>query len=731
MEVMRLNDKRQNKQVHRSRVPLIEQMQQTECGACCLAMIVHYYKSSISIYDLREALGSGRDGTSMYQLKKVAEQFQFIAKCYNSDLLFIETLQLPAIILWDENHYVVLERVKNKNKKNSSEKKYTIIDPAIGRRHLNEELFMSHFRGYALELIPTTNFKRVKTANVWATMFRLILQNKKIFVLVFLVTAVLQLCAVAMPILIQQLIDKVIMPANTTMMSVMALGIIIMLITSSMFTYIRGRLLITMRNVLDSLLQTNFFQHLLKLPYSFFMLRSVGDLLFRANSLNAIRELISGSIIRGVLDVMMLITLFIYMSTKSISLALLVVALSLINIVAVVVTKKIIAEWNQRQIIAGTNVQSVQTEMLFGIFHIKSSGVEKSMFEKWHSHFKNVLDIYRSKELITNILLTMTNLLQLAAPLIILWLGAHQVFDGVLSLGMVIAIQSIASQFFGVSGSLVGTVNSFILTTSYLRRVQDVLDAPIEYYDDKLKIEITGKIELENVSYAYSKYVDPILSDISLHIKPGQKVGIIGKSGAGKSTLVNLLIGLCEPTVGRIYYDGIDSKNLDMQHIRKQIGTVPQNNYLFNRSILDNIKFSVSEATIEDVVEAAKAAQIHDEIMQMPMKYHTMISEMGMNLSGGQRQRIALAKALLTKPKVLLLDEATSSLDHLNEERIDRYLSDIACTRIVIAHRLTTIINSDVILVLDQGRISAVGTHEQLLEKSDFYRLYYCDQIVV
>lgn len=731
MEVMRLNDERQNKQGHRSRVPFIEQMQQTECGACCLAMIMHYYKSSISIYELREALGSGRDGTSMYQLKKVAEQFQFIAKCYNSDLSFLETLQLPAIIHWDENHYVVLERVKNKNKKNSSEKKYTIIDPAIGRRHLNEESFMSHFHGYVLELIPTVTFERVKAANVWATMFRLILQNKKMFVLVFLVTTVLQLCAIAMPILIQQLIDKVIMPANTTIMSVMALGIIIMLVTSSMFTYIRGRILITMHNVFDSLLQTNFFQHLLKLPYSFFMLRSVGDLLFRANSLNMIRELISGSIIRGVLDALMLIVLFIYMSIQSTSLALLVVALSLINIIAIVFTKKVIAEWNQRQILAGTTVQSVQTEMLLGIFHIKTSGIEGSMFEKWRQHFMNLLDIYRSKERITNVLVTMTSLLQITAPLIILWVGAYRVFDGVISLGILIAIQSIASQFFGVSSSLVGTVNSFILTTSYLKRVQDVLDAPTENHDGRQKIELTGKIELENVSYAYSKFSDPILSDISMSIKPGQKVAIIGQSGAGKSTLVNLLIGLFEPTAGHIYYDGINSNILDMQHIRKQIGTVPQNIYLFNRSILDNIRFSAAEATIEEVMEAAIAAQIHDEIMQMPMKYHTMISEMGMNLSGGQRQRIALAKALLTKPTVLLLDEATSSLDHLNEERIDRYLSDSACTRIVIAHRLTTVVNSDVILVLDQGRISAIGTHEQLLEKSDYYRRYYCDLAVV
>lgn len=190
-----------------------------------------------------------------------------------------------------------------------------------------------------------------------------------------------------------------------------------------------------------------------------------------------------------------------------------------------------------------------------------------------------------------------------------------------------------------------------------------------------------------------------------------------------------MIIGLFAPSSGDIYYDGVSMKELDLGHLRRQIGTVPQNVMLFNRSIYDNIILHNPEASPEEVIEAAKAAQIHEEIMKMPMQYHTMVSEMGMNISGGQRQRIALAKALLGKPSILVLDEATSSLDHLNESKIDEYLSDINCTRIVIAHRLTTVMNCDMIVVVDNGRIIESGTHHELLKKSSFYSEFYKEMI--
>ena len=236
---------------------------------------------------------------------------------------------------------------------------------------------------------------------------------------------------------------------------------------------------------------------------------------------------------------------------------------------------------------------------------------------------------------------------------------------------------------------------------------------------------LKGGIELQNVSFSYTKYSPPVIKNISLKIEPGQKVALVGKSGSGKSTLARIILGLYQPDEGRILYDGHDLADIDKSTLRKQMGVVPQDVTLLNRSILENITLHNPKATMEEVIQAAKVAQIHDEIMAMPMKYHTMISEMGMNVSGGQRQRIALAQALLHKPSVLVLDEATSSLDHVNEEEIDAMLQQMKCTRIVIAHRLTTVMNADLILVLDDGEIIEQGTHEELLKSSEYYRSFY------
>lgn len=271
-------------------------------------------------------------------------------------------------------------------------------------------------------------------------------------------------------------------------------------------------------------------------------------------------------------------------------------------------------------------------------------------------------------------------------------------------------------------------VQAFILTTSYLKRVEDVLEAPAEKWsmeEDMDSEPIRGNIRLENVSFSYSKYSERVVDNLSMTITEGQKVALVGQSGSGKTTIANLIIGIFKPVAGTIYYDDRDLEDIDLQQLRRRIGTVPQDVTLFNRSIYENITLHYPDATPEEVVEAAKVAQIHDEIMAMPMQYNTMVSEMGMNLSGGQRQRISLAKALLSKPSILVLDEATSSLDHVNEKKIDDYLSSINCTRIVIAHRLTTVMNSDMICVVNKGKIMEYGTHKDLLHTGGFYSHFY------
>lgn len=708
---------------HRRRIPFIEQMQQTECGLCCMAMLMSFYKSSVSLYDMREVAGSGRDGTTLKQLSNLASHLDFDANWYKVTPDQLHEMPAPSILFWEGRHYVVLEKV--------TKSAFCIVDPALGRRKLQRDDFTKSYTGYLLTCRPNENFECKKAKSVWTPFIKILWENPKLLASILGATIVLQLLTLGVPMLIQRIIDGVIMPARENLLDVLLLGIVLLVLFQTGFTFIKGKLLITLHNFLDHQMMTRFFKHILNLPYQFFQLRSFGDLLFRASSLRTIRNLLADQLIKGFLDVGLLIVILAYMFSKSVTMTVWVVLISGLSALLVVLSRRLMTEVNQEEITKHTNLQGLQTEVFYGIFGIKTAGTEKTTYHRWNQMFKELLAAYRKKETVLNYVNTANGALKLLAPLVVLWLGARLVFGGSISLGGLVAFHALANQFFSLTSSIVQTGNSFILTDSYLRRVQDVLDAPEEHEPEQpVKLQdLKGDIELNNVSLAYTKYSDSVIKNISLKVKPGQKIAVIGKSGAGKSTLARLILGLYQPSTGDIYYDGYNLMHLDKPAFRKQVGVVPQDVSLFNRSIKENITTHNPDATMDEIIKAAKVTQIHDEIMKMPMQYNTIISEMGMNISGGQRQRIALARALVHKPSILVLDEATSSLDHVNEQKIDEYLSSINCTRVVISHRLTSLVNSDLILVLDKGELIECGTHEELLSSEGFYNDYYRKQV--
>ncbi|AIQ14968.1 ABC-type bacteriocin/lantibiotic exporter, contains an N-terminal double-glycine peptidase domain [Paenibacillus sophorae] len=702
-----------------NRTPFVEQMQQTECGICCISMVAGKYNAHKTLRELRNMAGIGRDGVTLYTMRNTAVRLGFKAKVFRAELHQLSQLRLPVIAHWNENHYVVIDKI-NKNS-------IKIIDPAVGRQTISYEEFQKSYNFIVLEMTPTEQVVPQKRVSVWGKFLKYLMEIPKKVTIVIIIAIIYQLGTLGMPILVQYLIDNIITANKFQLLSIFMVSVIFLTIVQGFVQFFRGKFIIVLNNTLDKRMMQHFFSHILKLPYQFFQLRSFGDLLFRASSLRIIREMLSSKLVLGLLDFSAITFITIYMLNKSLVLTSLVVGLSLLNVLMLILTKRRLKEVNQDEILKTSQLQSYQTEFLYGIFGIKTAGIEKETYHRWASFLDQLIQAYKNKEGFMNMIASLSGTLQMMSPLLVLWIGAMLVFNNQLSLGELIAFYSLSNNFFSMSGSIVQTINSFMLTGAYLERVQDVLDEPLEHTDDDKEsiTEFKGNIRLDNVSFRYSEHSDWVVKDISLDIVSGQKIAIVGQSGAGKSTLAKLILGLYMPSNGKVYFDGKDIRELNLSALRKQIGVVPQDVSLFNRSIKDNISLYKEDVSLEEIQSVTKMAEIYEDIVRMPMGFNTMVSELGMNISGGQRQRIALARALLNKPSVILLDEATSSLDHQNEKRIDHFLRRLKCTRVVIAHKLTTIMDSDLIIVMENGEITALGTHHDLLKKSEFYAEFY------
>ncbi|HEY9847699.1 MAG TPA: peptidase domain-containing ABC transporter, partial [Candidatus Caenarcaniphilales bacterium] len=377
----------------------------------------------------------------------------------------------------------------------------------------------------------------------------------------------------------------------------------------------------------------------------------------------------------------------------------------------------------QRNLVTQAESNNYLIEALTGIATLKATGAEARVLDYWSGLFFKQLQVSLQSSHLSALIEIVLNAVRTFTPLLLLWVGVTRVLDGTMSLGTMLALNTLATLCLMPLASLVANGQKLQLVGAHLERLSDVLDAKPE--QDLRQVQtapnLTGQIQLQHVHFRYDAHSSWVLQDVSLTVQPGQKIALVGRTGSGKSTLAKLLLGLYVPNSGEILYEGIPLQQLNYQTLRRQFGAVLQESALFSGSIRQNIALNDPNLPLEPITQAAKMAVIHDEIMQMPMGYETLISAGGMGLSGGQRQRLLMARALVHRPPVLLLDEATSQLDTITERLADENFNNLSCTRIVIAHRLSTVQNADLILVLDQGRIVEQGTHAQLLVKNGYY----------
>jgi len=699
-------------------VPVILQMNEVECGLACLAMIFSYHGRKTSISELRTTYGVSRDGLSASNLVKAARRTGMIARAISLQKNDFKHVTFPAIIHWQFNHFLVVERW--------TQSKVTVVDPAIGRRQLTEEEFNRGFTGIVMMFEPGLDFQRRHTQSsltLGTYAKQAMYQAPGAIIQVVIASLIFQAFGLIPAFMTKMVIDQIVPLRLNSAMTLLGAGMIMLVVSQGFISLLREWLLIYVRARIDTHMMLGFFQHLLTLPYSFFQQRSSGDLLTRMGSNTVIRDTLSSQVVSTLLDSSTVVVYLCILLVQSLPFAIITLVLGLLQVILLLCVYRTIADLAAQELAAQGKSQGYMAEAMTGIATLKAAGAEHSAHERWANLFFDQLNISVRRSYVSNITSTLMLILKLAAPFTLLWVGASEVLSGTISIGTMLALTALSSAFLSPLSSLVASGQQLQVVQAHLDRLSDIMTAPAEQNEEEVQMppKLSGTISLENVSFRYSAETPNILQSITLKIHAGQKVAIVGRTGSGKSTLGRLLLGLYIPTEGAIYYDGIPLNSLHYQEVRRQFGVVLQESAIFSGSIMHNIILNNPEMPKEDAVQAAQMADIHDDILKMPLSYETLVAEGGGALSGGQRQRLSLARAIAHHPSILLLDEATSNLDVVTEQRVAQNLEQLPCTQIIIAHRLSTIRHADLILVMDQGRIVESGSHQELLLINGYY----------
>ncbi|HLK99989.1 MAG TPA: peptidase domain-containing ABC transporter [Myxococcaceae bacterium] len=700
----------------KGRVPLVRQLSEIECGAACLAMVLGYHGKPTRLEEVRQVMGAARDGVSALDILRTARAFGLRGRGVSIDEEGLSFLPQGTILHWQFSHFVIFERV--------SRGYIYLVDPGQGRRRVTMERFKQAFTGVALLLEPGEHFQTGKSHARRSSRYAMqVLQQSHTLSRVIAMSLVLQLFALAIPVLTGLVIDRVVPRGDTHLLGVVAGGLIALTGFQLLTTLIRGHLLLELRTRLDSSMTLNFVEHLVGLAWSFFQVRAAGDLLARMSSNATVREILSSSALSALLDGALVILYMALMFAVSPMLGLLVLGLGLMQVLILVFSARRQRALLSESLEVEAKSQSYQVEMITGIQTLKAFGVEHQAVKRFSELFVNVLNVSLRRGRLTAWIDALNGSLRMAAPLVLLTFGALQVLNGHMTLGTMMGLNALAGALLVPLSNLVSTASQLQLLGSYVERIDDVFDTPPERDPSKpgQAAKLKGGIELERVSFRYAPTAPLVVKEVSVRIEPGQFVAIVGRSGAGKSTLANLLLGLYLPTSGRVLYDGADLGDLDLQSVRSQMGVVPQEPAFFSTTLRGNIALRDPTLPLEPILEASKLARLHDDVTAMPMGYDTPLVDRGASLSGGQRQRLALARALVHSPAVLLLDEATSALDAITESQVQQALASLSCTRIVIAHRLSTVVDADLILVMDNGQLAEAGSHEELLSRRGVY----------
>lgn len=699
-------------------------MEENLTGVKSLAKILQHFGIITKPQQFLQENNITDDNLSWEQLTKIIRKKHLRCELIHPSQDELRELPLPLMARMVNGKYVVVITINDEC--------VYLIDPAASKPlALPHKKFVEAWTGEVMTFSATYNWNYFKKKYNLPWFMHVMQHYKRFFGEVLMAAFFLQLMGIGMPLITQVIIDKVIGSSGYSTLTVIGCSMVLFFLIQSLLTGLRTYILNHTTVKLDAILGTRLFRHLISLPLPYYQSRRVGDTLMRVGALNSIREFITGQGLMTILDVLFSVVFIAFMLWYSVPLtliALLVVPLYIAqNIWAIpIIKRKIEAVWR-----TGAANNAFMVEAVTNMETIKALAVEPQFNHKWENLLARYVHTTFDNVKFRLVIGGFSNMLQTVVSLCILWYGGHLVMNGYFTLGQLIAFQMIAGQAMGPMTKLLTMWPTVQQTGLALERIGDILNTPIEPVlmpnIGKRSRRLTGSIQLKDINFRYRMDTPLVLKDINLEIQPGEKIGIVGRSGSGKSTLTNVVQFMYQPESGDILFDGLSIKEINIAWLRSQIGVVMQENYLFDSSIRDNIAISRPDASMTEIINAAKIAGAHEFILELQDGYDTKVGERGTALSGGQRQRIAIARAILSNPPVLIFDEATSALDYESERTIMHNMDAIAENRtmLIIAHRLSTVRRCDRIIVVEKGEIIESGSHDELMaQQGSYYHLY-------
>ena len=704
------------------RFPLVEQAEEMDCGAACLAMICKHYQIGATLGKLREMANVTTEGATLDSLAQVGESLGFTThglQCTYQTLLGFE---LPFIAHWEGYHYIVVYGV--------SKNQVWVADPGLGFRKLSVAEFEKGWTGTCLLFTPRADLAQIEaTRSPWMRFVRLLRPHKPVLGYLILATLVIQVLGIAPPIILQNILDRVVVHQSHELLNLLIVGFILVQVFMQLTALMRTYLTNFMVRNLDFSMMSQFFQHALSLPISFFAKRRTGDIFARFQENQTIRQFLTQSTISTMLNLLMVFFYFLVLFMYSLQMTLVLLALIVPMVILTVAITPRIKQYARRDFEASTDAEAVLMETLNGAETIKAMGIERAIRLKWEQKYAKALNVKYKAQGFEALIGFASQLLHALTVTSVLWVGANLVLGQQLTIGQLIAFNMLMGSVMAPLMGLIGMWDELHEAGVAMERLGDVLDMePEQKPEDQpsriLLPSLRGDIRLQDVYFRYGGKETPyVLENISFELKAGETVALVGHSGSGKTTLAKLLVGFYPPSEGKISIDGYNLNLIDKDYYRAQIGYVMQSNLLFSGTVAENIALGESNPDRRRIVEVARLADAHGFISKLPQGYEQTVGERGVGLSGGQIQRLCIARSLYRDPRLLIFDEATSALDTQSETNILRNLSGVleGRTALVIAHRLSTIMNADKILVLYQGRIVEEGTHQTLFDRQGMY----------